>query len=183
MAIWVILLCLLAFLLLILLLPFTIYADTQEQRYSLSWPVLFRMVVYGSENGYRGKFYVFFIPFRMDISPMKIKYPSLKSKGKKTKVLSEPHTLAKIRIYYRFLRALWSSFRLKRLEATFDTGDYAVNAILVPLLTCVNGKKVNVFVNFSETWAVLLKIRNNLGRIAWLGLLLWIRLKFIDKKS
>jgi len=183
MAIWVILLCLFGFFLIILLLPFTIYADTQEQRYSLSWPVFFRMVVYGSEDGYRGRFYVFYIPFRMDLSSMKIKYPSFRTKGKKDKALPEPYSLKKVKTYYRFLRALWASFRLKRLEATFDTGDYNMNAILVPMLTCVNSKKVHVFVNFSDTWAFMLKIRNNLGRIAWLGLLFWIRLKFTDKKS
>ena len=42
------------------------------------------------------------------------------------------------------------SFKIKRLEADIDTGNYPLNAQLIPLVQTINGSNINLNINFEN---------------------------------
>ena len=76
--------------------------------------------------------------------------------------------------YIKHLREILKTFRLKRLTVRFDTGDYALNARLIPVILMVRNKNLDISVNFTDENSLLMIVHNRLGRILWQGLKFYI---------
>lgn len=100
-----------------------------------------------------------------------------KSKKNKKQWLNFNKVLNLIRIGKDTLSKLISSFRLDKAELNLDTGDYPLNAQLVPLFYAASNNRRILTVNFIGENSLYLKISNNLGSI--LGIVLQQGIKFL----
>lgn len=167
--------------------PFTIYANTFEGRYSFSFPVILKLMIAKKNGSYEYIIRVFFIKFRLDSGKYTLKFENIfrkkkdygeEMKEKKRKKKERKYdTLKRIRAIYRFIRSMFGSFHVKRFEATFDTGDYTLNALLVPVFSRVNGDITRIWVNFQDEYGFVTVIRSRLLNFVKHGLLLYIGVK------
>ena len=65
------------------------------------------------------------------------------------------------------------SFHIRYLQANIDTGDYPLNARLIPVAALINGGNIMIKINFEDRNSVDLKIITRLYK------LLWILLRYI----
>jgi hypothetical protein len=163
--IWYILISLLfAFLLWILLVPVIIYTHTGRNRYFLTLPGIFKAVLVPDDALFHIRGWVLFIPFKY--RPFKHgrrKKGRKKEKNRNRKIKKRTWHSGNLRI----MKGALSSFRIKRLEADIDTDDFTLNAWLVPVFSAVNGKKVQLQVNFEGHQSLLLDLRVTLGLLLW----------------
>ncbi len=59
-----------------------------------------------------------------------------------------------------FLKQILRSFNLKNLSIYFDTGDYPLNAMLIPIITTISKGNINVAVNFIGINSIYFELRN-----------------------
>lgn len=159
--IWYILISLLLiFLLWLLLVPVILYTNTDRNRYLLTLPGIFRVVVVPANGLFHIRGWIFFIPFRFN--PFK---PGKKKERKK------PRRKKKIKWRsgnFRMMRGALRAFRVKRLEADIDTDDFTLNAWLVPAFSMINGENIRLQVNFEGHQSLLLDLRVTLGALLWI---------------
>lgn len=60
------------------------------------------------------------------------------------------------------IKRLMCSFTIKKLEADIDTGDFALNAQLIPLTKAVNKNNIHIQINFEDNNAFDVDISNRL---------------------
>ena len=145
-------------------MPVILYTNTEQNRYLLTLPGIFRAVVVPDKDLFHIRGWVFFIPFRFN--PFK---PSKKEKEKKA---LEKKTKKKKRGFLRSgniktMKGALRALRVKRLEADVDTDDFTLNAWLVPIFSAVNGQNIRLQVNFEGHQSLLLDLRVTLGTLLW----------------
>mgnify|MGYP006296662605 CR=1 FL=1 len=70
------------------------------------------------------------------------------------------------RLIFKLLRSIIHSFRVKRFAVQFDTGNYPLNAQLIPLIAWINRRTaMRYYVNFNARNSVDILITNRLIRI------------------
>lgn len=159
--IWYILISLLLiFLFWILLVPVILYTNTEQNRYLLTLPGIFRAVVVPYEGLFRIQGWIFFIPFKFNPFEQKRKKEKQKPKKKKKKRLWKSGNI-------RTMKGALRAFRIRRLEADIDTDDFTVNAWLVPVFSAVNQENIHMQVNFEGHQSLLLDLRVTLGTLLW----------------
>jgi hypothetical protein len=158
--IWYILISLLlVFLSWLLLVPVILYTNTDRNRYLLTLPGIFRVVVVPHEGLFRIRIWIFFIPF--EFNPLKRRKKKGEQKPQKKK--KRKWRTANLRT----MRGALGAFRIKRLEANIDTDDFTLNAWLVPVFSAVNQDKIHLQVNFEGHQSLLLDLRITLGALLW----------------
>lgn len=159
--IWYILISLLLiFLLWLLLVPVILYTNTRRNRYLLTLPGIFRVLVVPDNGLFYIRAWILFIPFKFNpFKPKKKKKKEKPRKKKKFKLRS-----GNLRMMKGALRA----FRIRKLEANIDTDDFTMNAWLVPAFTMVNGENIRLQVNFEGHQSLLLDLRITLGAMLWM---------------
>jgi ribosomal protein S8E len=121
-----------------------------------------------------------FDPFeKKDGTKQKEKKESKKEKSKKDK--KKWLTFEKVKMILKLgrdtLSKLISSFRLDRFELNLDTGDYPLNAQLVPIFYHISNDRRILTVNFIGDNTMYLKISNKIGNI--LGIAIQQGIKFL----
>lgn len=146
----------------ILFLPLTFIADSEYKEYSVSIPVLFKVWITGVNVIEEGIFVkIFFIRFR--INPLdsgktkKIKKKPTEKRGRKPSKITKPYLLVK---------KLFRRFKIKRFYANIDTGDFPLNAQLIPVANALNSEKIHLQINFEDQNQVDIKIITRLGLLA-----------------
>lgn len=181
-ALWLALAFLFAVLVYVLLYPFTIRINSIQDRYSFSITPVIQMDLIMGDGSPLLLLRVCMIPFRIRLR--KGTHPGMLFSGLTGREEKKDSTGRKkkdagkrIRAIYLFCCGLIRSFRLKRLVLTFDTGNYPLNARLVPVLTMFHGSKTDISINFLDQNYVDIQIQSRLVHILWHGILLYLRVR------
>ena len=159
--IWYILISLLLiFLMWLLLVPVILYTNTQRNRYLLTLPGIFRVLVVPDNGLFYIRGWILFIPFRFN--PFKPKRKKEREKPRKKKKFKWRSG------NLRMMRGALRAFRVKRLEADIDTDDFTLNAWLVPAFSMVNSENIRLQVNFEGHQSLVLDLRVTLGALLWM---------------
>lgn len=126
----------------ILFIPLRIVVNTQNKEYYISLPGYFRAdLIFESLQSFRIKMRIFLFTFRIEPGRFKAKEEIHPAKPQKSGKMKNPLQLMKNQL---------KNFSIKRLNADFDTGDFPLNAQLIPATTFLNSDRVNININFKD---------------------------------
>jgi hypothetical protein len=159
------------FISLLLTAPVIIHIDTDKHFYSLRIPLLFSTRLEISEQGKRLNNRVFFIPFSLNLD-------NIRNRGVETvldmKTDQRPWYLSVLEVrpghlgfYLNIALQFIHSFRLKRLSIEMDTGDYTLNARLIPFILIARRQNIDISVNFIDNNNLIMIIENRIYRLIW----------------
>ncbi len=139
---------LLLFLTGILFIPLRLVVNTRSNQYYLNLPGYLRIdVLLGLSKKPSIKFRLFFFTFK--IEPFESKKDKFKKTGKAPKFNKnrrDKSTGARV----TFVRSCLRQIKIKKLVADIDTGDFPLNAQLIPVAQRINNKNVNLNINFTN---------------------------------
>jgi hypothetical protein len=160
---WILLLILVLLLILwILLIPVMILVRTDTGRYTMSLPGLFSAKVVTGEDLFLFKGWILFVPYRFNpFVPRKNKRRKRKDPAKKKKKFRMPSGGLSL------ARDALRSVRIRKLELDIDTGDFPLNAWLVPVFSLAEGSNRSLRVNFNGNTSLFLDMRIRLGVLLW----------------
>jgi hypothetical protein len=144
----------------LLLAPFSLYLDTYRDDYCLRWRSLgsARLLLLEGELAIR----LHIGPWRRDLYPLR---PSAKQKTANQHKEQLPKK--KRSFPWRKMQRVLQSFTIRELHLEIDTGDYARNAWLYPLVYAIKPLRQHVQVNFLGRNEGVLVVENRLWKIAW----------------
>ena len=160
---YIIISSLIAFLLWILFGPVSLFLNTENNRYYLVLPGIFKVMVVPSPDIFRLRVWILFIPFRLN--------PFQQKKEKRKKKTKEPDKRKKT---FRFrggpqiIIDAFRSMRIRKLQMDIDTDDFILNAWLVPVFSMVNSGNIQMKVNFQGHSSLLFDVRTRLGTLLWI---------------
>lgn len=132
----------------------------------MSLPGYFRAdLIFAGSLVPRLKFRVFFFTFKIEPGNHKKKAIDEKPINKtKKQAIKNP---------FRLMKKIMRNINIKKLHADIDTGDFPLNAQLIPVTQTINGKNINVNINFEN--------RNNLEfkAVTRIFNILWVSIKHI----
>ena len=67
----------------------------------------------------------------------------------------------------RLIKVMYASLAIKRLRADIDTGDFPLNAQLIPLALLINGANHQLSINFEDRNELEVTIQTRLIKIIW----------------
>jgi len=108
------------------------------------------------------------IGIRKNIDLFAVVSNSIEKSAKKSHDVNLKTTAKKTGISWGKIKAIFLSFKIKKCNVTFDTGDAALNGILFPIFyfaSFYSGK--NISINFEERNEINLVIKNSFARIVW----------------
>lgn len=141
-----------------LIIPVKFIINTVTGTYSISQPVFFRVrLIYDNEYFIKIKIRILFIWF--NFHPLVIRSKSQRNKVK------DKTTTKKKSMSTNIIWDILKEFKLKRLNANIDTGDFPLNAQLLPIAQQFNGKNTSVNVNFNNNNTLNLLITFQLYKI------------------
>ena len=150
----------------LLCLPTKIVADTDRKQFYVSIPFYFKAMVSGENEIWSVRIRVFLIPF-------KIKTPFLKKKSFNKKNKSEKKNIKKRRKMnterlLQLLKRTIKSFKIKRLMASVDTGDFPLNAQLIPVVSQIKSENISIGINFNNDNSFFLRVDTRLYKLTWI---------------
>ena len=149
----------------ILFFPITVKIDTDNSKYYIRLPGILGFRVMKGKSGWKMRFSVLFMRFniqffkpdehgkKLEEDPSKIKG---RSSGKRFKA-------GYLLLGMNILR----TFRLRRLRWSIDTGDYPLNAQLIPVASYLNNDRINLSVNFNDHNELYIILHAHLFRIVY----------------
>lgn len=149
----------------ILFFPLTLKIDTDNGRYYFGLPGVFVFRVRKNESGWKTGYSVFLFRFRIQLfNPHKNRKTDEErpevSKGSLKKRFKTDYLLLAARVI--------QSFRLKRLRWSIDTGDYPLNAQLIPVASFLSRDRIDLSVNFQDNNAFYIILQSYLARIIYI---------------
>lgn len=146
-----ILIILLLFLTGIFFIPLKLVINTKSNQYYLNLPGYFRIdVLFGITQQPKIKVRLFFFTFRIEPfkrsknqtekSEINIKNKRTKKGKRKTNISSQ----------IALVRNCFQQFEINKLDADIDTGDFPLNAQLIPIAHQINNQNINLNVNFNN---------------------------------
>ena len=125
----------------ILLLPLEVAINTETDTYQVKLSGIFKAWIQIRE-GFKATMKIFF--FRIQLNTIQ-----MKSSTKRKKKRNWPGKIRKIDVKGS-LNKVKKYIKIIRLEAAIDTGDYPVNALLIPVAQTLNNSIVHINVNFQN---------------------------------
>ena len=144
----------------ILFLPASIVADSHRKMYFVSIPLYFKASFTESHEEWKIRLRIFQIPFNIKYLEKK-KTSSQKNELKKRKKLSVSRLLI-------IIKKTFKSLRIKQLDATIDTGDFPLNAQLIPVISQLNSENIAITVNFEDNNSLYFKAVTRLYKFVWI---------------
>lgn len=142
----IILSIILLFLLGILFIPLRIVVKTKTKEYYIKLPGYFRVdLIFRDEIVPVIRLKLFLFSFHIE--------PGRKSRKKKEKgpdKMKKTKTKVRIRNPFKFFMSCLKQFKIKKLHAEIDTGDFPLNAQLIPLANAVNKNNISLNINFEN---------------------------------
>ena len=150
----------------ILFFPLTVKIDTDKNQYYFRLPGIFGFRVLKGRSGWKIGYSVFLLRFQVTFfKPDEHRKKPDKDHPKAHKgFLRRRFRADYLSLAINVIRA----FRLKRLRWSIDTGDYPVNARLIPVASYLNNDRVNLSVNFNDYNAFYLILQSYLARIIYI---------------
>ena len=145
------------FLFWLLLMPVILYADTTRNRYVLTMPGIIRLRLVPSGTLFYIRAWIFFVPFRFN--------PFRAGKGKKTRKAKKSRRRRSFKA--GALSPVLRAIRIRKLKGDLDTGDFSLNAWLIPAFSLANGGNIDMQVNFAGKVSLVLDLRTRIGTILW----------------
>lgn len=151
----------------LLLMPASIVADTERKMYFISIPLYFKASVSEEHEEWKIRFSIFHIPFTLNFAEKK-KSSSQKAdlKKKRKKKRRKPD----LRKLLTSGKQLLKSFRIKKLKATIDTGDFPLNAQLIPVVSQINNENISIGINFENYNSLYMRIVTRLYKLVWIAI-------------
>ncbi len=147
----------------ILFAPLILAVNTGSEQYSARLPGIFKARFVRDEESYHVRIRVFFIPFTM--------HPyGFAGKGQRKPKGRKPRRTGSVKYGIMAFRELLKSFRLKLLYLNIDSGDYLLNAFMVPVLMFTRSERIRIRVNFMEENTLVMDLRNRLASLLWIGI-------------
>jgi hypothetical protein len=167
----IIIIILITILVSLLCLPISIKVDTERNLYYVSMPLYFKATITESQKAWQFRFRVFLIPIKANfLEPRKKAKHKTERKKEKIKKTRKKISIKRIPI---IVKKTINSFRVKNLSATIDTGDFPLNAQLIPVVSQLNRENISIYVNFENKNAL------NFRAVTYLYKLLWIIIRYI----
>ena len=161
---------LIALLMWILLVPFRLEINSEEDIYRAGIPGLVNASLVPTTELFIVRFRIFFFsyyanPFtpsseKKEKEPAKDKKEKKKKKGKKGKFPVRRFLKPSL----KFMRDIFNTFRLRKLMIDFDTGDDVLNAQLYPVCYVISRHDRYVMVNFDDYQRIIVDLR---ARLVW----------------
>jgi len=144
----------------ILLGPVIIFLDTDNHRYLVVLPGVFKAAVVPSKDLFHIRVWIFFIPY--SFNPFRVR----RKKGGKEKPVKKkkPKKISgSIKMGIDAVRC----FRIRKLFLDMDTDDFMLNAWLIPAFSFVNSGNIQMRTNFTGNFSLLLDMRTRIGTLLW----------------
>lgn len=150
----------------VLFAPLFLYVNTDEEKYSagLKWFLNFNLIP-DEDHLFCIRISVVFYSF--NFFPLKKKEKKTKAdlKEKKSKKKKKRPALRTILLIKNIVWKIVKSFRLKKLYINMDTNDVMANAYLIPVFANLHRNNINLYVNYSGDFKVIINIENNIFRM------------------
>ncbi len=150
----------------LLIFPLNVIVDSERDQMIINMPVIAGIRLCWKDLHPMLRFRIFFIIITKDL--LKIK-PSTgkekKKKGKKKKAGS--FGIKQVRKMTNMTPALIKTISLKKIMWNIDTGDYPLNAQLIPIAQLVNSDNIHVSINFNNTNNFYMHLQTRLILIAY----------------
>lgn len=140
----------------IFLLPVSLVANTETKQYYLSMPLYFKVSFPLIENISEGIHIKIFF-FKRKINPFKESGKGIKKTNRTKKNKVKKPTL--------LIKNILRKFKVKKLDADIDTGNFPLNAQLVPVTIVLNRGKANIRINFENRNYLNIHIITHVGAI------------------
>jgi len=153
---------LLLLIILILIARIRILVDTEKGTYAARFGQVMsiQLVKYSGRPGIR--FRAFFISFRINGGKQKKEEKismAGKHKRKKRKITAKKGI--------RYFKVIWQSIHIRKLTMDIDTGDFPLNAQLIPLALALSRNNVAMAINFEDRIKVDATIQTRLITLIW----------------
>jgi len=148
----------------ILLGPVILRLNTDLNQYQFMLPGVIKASVHPSQGLAYIKGWIFFIPFRINLSKLK------RGKGKnKGESINKKGGNRKKSAVLRMIRSVPSAFNFRRLWLNVDTDDFMLNAWLIPAFSAINNQRnIRMQVNFEGHLFMDLDLRTRIASLLWL---------------
>ncbi len=156
--IWYILIILFITLLTWLLLgPVILRLNSDRNQYQLMLPGVIKVSVVPSQDLIYIKGWIFFVPFRLDLSKLS------RARGKKSRKSRKRSGSLRI------IKSVPDAFQVNRLWLDLDTDDFMLNAWLIPAFLALNEhRNIEMQVNFEGRLFLDLDLRTRIASLLWL---------------
>jgi len=144
----------------ILLVPISLYINTETGRYTLSFPGIVHARVVPSDPLFAFRIRVLFIPFNIDPLNFNSRKKNQEKPGKRKK---HPSMLKKMKTG----KALMRSFRIRKLRLNLDTEDFMLNTALVPAFAAISRENIQLSANYHGEASLELAVRTRAGLLIW----------------
>lgn len=133
----------------LMFLPLTLVVNTNQNKYNISQPGIFRVDLLWHKDALpKLSFRVLFFKFKINAAKGKKRVPT-KERKRSVRKIKKPLWLMK-----KILRKI----HLKRFYADIDTGDFPLNAQLIPVCNSLGHPNVDININFFNTNRVDIKV-------------------------
>ncbi len=163
----IILIVFLIFLLYLLFFPISILADTFANKYYAGIPGIVGFRIMKRKDSWKIQFSIFFLRFKVDF----FKRMSGKDHEVQERRISKAKRSKKsVQFYLRFMIKILSTFRIKKLVWRLDTGDYPLNAQLIPIVSSLNSDRISISVNFYDRNEFHLLVQTSVFRLLFISM-------------
>jgi hypothetical protein len=131
----------------ILFFPLKVVVNTQQKEYYISLPGYFRAdLLFANPMSFKLRLRIFFFSFR--IEPGKRVAELTESSEGSIPIKSKRNRRSKNMLDY--IRRMITCFRINRLQADIDTGNYPLNAQLIPIAQRISHNNIDLRINFEN---------------------------------
>jgi hypothetical protein len=144
--IWLyILIALLTIVTYLLIVPIQLVVNTETKRYFLNYPGIIKVSLDNPDQHFtKLRIRILFISF--NLNPLGNK----RAQKKVTEKKSRTGKSINIKRLVNLFGSIVQNFKIKKLRADFDTGDFPLNANLYPITQSINGNNIDINVNFEN---------------------------------
>jgi hypothetical protein len=148
----------------ILLGPVILRLNSDRNQYQLVLPGVIKANVVPSQDLVHIKGWIFFIPFRIDLSKL------ISGRGKKREEKDKKRKKTRKRSgSLRMIRSVPDAFQIRRLWLDLDTDDFMLNVWLIPSFSALNKhRNIQMQVNFEGHLFMDLDLRTRIASLLWL---------------
>lgn len=144
----------------LLVLPIRLVLHSEQKKYFIEIPIYLRAQLVPDNQLFFLKLRVFYIPIK--IYPFRNRNKALKSQTSRKK--NKGISLNRRKMPTDLLRA----FKIKKAYADLDTGDFPLNAQLIPVTHLVNNNsQIDLHINFENRNQLNIEIFTRLYKLVW----------------
>lgn len=146
-------------------LPVSIVADSDGKTYFISIPVYFKLSLSRNAEDWKVRLRIFLIPINLNkVNLQGMSFSKKESRSKRNKKIRK----LSVNKMFPIINKAYKSFRIRELKASIDTGDYPLNAQLIPLASHINNENITVGINFEGKNSIHFEAVTRLYKLTWI---------------